>query len=309
MKKIVVGLPVYNGTNYLADAVESILGQTLGDFELFISDNASSDATEDICRDYAKRDGRVLFVRQPHNLGAAGNYNFLVTHSESAYFKWAAHDDILAPTFLEEAVTVLDRRPEIVLASPASTLIDETGKPLAYDPHRGGMIDSTGVCWPQLPEMNDGLSADEASIRFRAVMRKMVMCVEIFGVMRRSALMRTLLQGPFGGADKVLLAQMALLGPFWLGQDVLFYRRCHPGQFSSSPSGSYRAIWFSGRRDTILLHQLRLLAAYWGTVSKTALTPRQRASCIGAIAHRALFRGHQLRRLTGALVGNMEQGR
>lgn len=304
MKAVTVGLPVYNGANYLQSAVESILAQEFGDFELFISDNASTDATEEICRSYASRDKRIRYVRQDRNLGAAGNHNFLVTQSESRYFKWAAHDDVLAPEFLSVTADILDRRPEIVLASPASALIGEAGELLPFHPERGGMIDSAGVCWPPLPERNDGLTSGDPAARFEAVMNKMVMCVEIYGLMRRSALLRTSLQGPFGGADKVVLAQMAMVGPFWLGQQVLLMRRCHAKQFSSSNSGLYRAVWFSGRKDTIFQQQLKLFIAYCRTVSQTDLTLRQKANCLGAIVHRALFRGHQLRRLAGALVGN-----
>ena len=302
MSRITVGLPVYNGSDYLATAIESILAQRYGDFELFISDNASVDATEDICRHYAAKDRRIRYVRRPDNVGAAANFNLLATESESQYFKWAAHDDVLAPGFLEATVRILDRDPAIVLASPASALIDETGELLPYSPERGGMIDRAGVWWPRLPEKNDGLTARDPVVRFEALMLKTVMCLEVFGLMRRSALVRTSLLRPFSGGDKVLLAQMALLGPFWLGQEVLLLRRCHAKQFSAAASGTYRAAWFSGRRDTILQQQIKLLLAYCQTVRKAEMDLGQKASCFRAIARRALFRGHQLRRLTGVLV-------
>jgi hypothetical protein len=79
-------------------------------------------------------------------------------------------------------------------------------------------------------------------------------------------LLGTPLQGGFSGADKVPLAQMALLGPFWLGSEILFHRRCHAKQFSSTASGADRAVWFSGKRDTLLQQQLRQLLAYCRTV-------------------------------------------
>src|SRR5262249_45528439 len=104
MPKVTIGLPVYNGAEYLADAITSILSQTFTDFELLISDNASDDATESICRGFADRDRRVKYVRQKTNIGAAANHNLLVGQSDSPYFKWAAHDDILEPRFLEVAV-------------------------------------------------------------------------------------------------------------------------------------------------------------------------------------------------------------
>lgn len=304
MKKTTIGLPVYNGANYLAAAIDSILAQSCPDFDLLISDNASTDATEDICRAYAGKDRRIRYVRQPRNLGAAANYNLVAQMSETPYFKWAAHDDLLAPGFLAACIDVLDRDPGIVLASPGSILIDETGAPLPFSAERGGMVDSAGVCWPVLPEKNGNLTAADPSLRFQAVMLNMVMCVEIFGVMRRSALLRTLPQGPFSGADKVLLAQMSLLGRFWLGQETLFFRRCHAQQFSAQASGAYRAAWFSGRHDSIFAQQIRLLLAYCSTAWRAELMVSQRCSCLYAIARRALSRGQHWRRLTGAVVGN-----
>ncbi|MEM6891420.1 MAG: glycosyltransferase family 2 protein, partial [Pseudomonadota bacterium] len=76
--RLTIGLPVYNGANYLAEAVTSILSQDFEDFELIISDNASDDDTADICRDFAARDKRVRYERQVVNVGAAPNYNLLL---------------------------------------------------------------------------------------------------------------------------------------------------------------------------------------------------------------------------------------
>ncbi len=304
MSRVTVGLPVYNGSNYLGTAIESILGQTFSDFDLIISDNASTDATEQICREYANQDRRVRYVRQNTNLGAAGNHNVLVRMSETPYFKWAAHDDVLAPGFLATCVEALDQNPAAVLASPASCYIDEKGLVLPYSAERGGVVDRAGVCWPRLPEENDNLMACDPAVRFEAVMLNTVMCVEIFGLMRRTALLRTSLQGPFSGADKVVLAQMSLMGPFWLGKERLFYRRSHDEQFSASSSGAYRAQWFSGRRDSMFIQQIKLLRAYFSALSMADLTIRQRYSCLRAIVRRAVSRGHHWQRLTGVLVGN-----
>lgn len=304
MTKVAIGLPVYNGGEYLAEALASILAQTFGDFELLISDNASDDATEDLCRQYASHDRRIRYVRQTRNIGAAANHNFVVGHSESRFFKWAAHDDLLDPHFLEVSVAALEKQPEAVLASPASDLIDELGEVLPFSNERGGMVDRAGVCWPPLPENNPGLTSTDPAARFHGVMLNMVMCVEIFGVMRREALMRTTLQGPFSGADKVLLAQMALLGPFWLGSDVLFHRRCHPKQFSAASSGAYRAMWFSGQNDSLMRQQIKLLLAYCRSVQMSPLSLEQRFKCFASISLRSLFRGNQVRRLTSGLVGS-----
>ena len=302
MKKIAIGMPVYNGENFLSAAIESILAQTCGDFDLVISDNASTDDTEEICQAYVRKDSRIRYIRQLTNVGAANNYNVLFRMSDSRYFKWAAHDDVLAPGFLEACVRVLDRDGSVVLASPASALIDEADLPLHYSAERGGMIDRSGVCWPALEERNNGLTADDPIVRFAAVLLNMFMCVEIFGLMRRSALLRTSLNGPFCGSDKVLLAEMSLLGRFWLGQDTLFFRRCHAQQLSASTSGSYRATWFSGRRrDSVAVHQVKLLLAYCRALYIAQLTTQQRYDCLRAMFNRTVSRGHNWRRLIAGM--------
>src|SRR5438270_1690210 len=104
MHKVAIGMPVWNGEAFLSEAIESILAQTYGDFELVISDNASTDATAEICRSYAQRDARIRYIRQEKNIGANSNYNGVFRRSSGEYFKWAAHDDVLAPEFIYECV-------------------------------------------------------------------------------------------------------------------------------------------------------------------------------------------------------------
>ena len=92
--RLTVGLPVYNGEKYLAESLDALLGQSYGDFELIISDNASTDATEAICREYAAKDPRITYLRQPANIGATPNHNFVFEQSHTELFKWASYDDL-----------------------------------------------------------------------------------------------------------------------------------------------------------------------------------------------------------------------
>src|SRR5688572_28337892 len=88
-----IGLPVYNGERFLSEALDSLLGQTLADFELIVSDNASTDRTAEICLAYAARDARVRYVRQQTNIGAIRNWNFVARQARGQYFKWASAND------------------------------------------------------------------------------------------------------------------------------------------------------------------------------------------------------------------------
>ncbi|HKJ45099.1 MAG TPA: glycosyltransferase family 2 protein, partial [Balneolales bacterium] len=111
--RVSIGMPVYNGENYIERAISSILAQTYKDFELIISDNASTDKTQEICKMFVGRDNRVRYHRNSKNIGAARNYNIVFRLSRGKYFKWAAHDDELAPAFLEDAVNVLEKNKDV----------------------------------------------------------------------------------------------------------------------------------------------------------------------------------------------------
>ena len=302
MCSVAIGMPVWNGEKFLQEAIESILAQTYGDFALVISDNSSTDATAEICQTYAKSDARINYIRQQTNIGAAANHNEVFRRSSGRYFKWAAHDDVLAPDFLQKCVRVLEEDERSVLCSPATVLINEDGSPVSYSVEQNAMVDRYGRKWPVTPEKNPQLMSAAPADRFAALLLKTTMCLEIFGLTRRSALEKTSLQPRYVGGDKVVLAQLCLLGRFHLLESPLFYRRCHPGQFSAARSGSYQAMWFSGKKDHIFAQQMKLLAGYSQAVLSAELTPEQRYRCLSVICRRAFTRGRPLRRMFFAIV-------
>ena len=124
-----IGLPVYNGGNYIRDVLDSILSN-FNDFELIISDNASTDNTRAICRSYAEKDSRIRYHRNEENLGAAWNFNQVFHLARGKYFQWACHDDVWTSTLLERYVQVLDQMSDVVLCYSKTAYIDEHGKPI-----------------------------------------------------------------------------------------------------------------------------------------------------------------------------------
>ncbi len=129
VNSVTIGMPVYNGADTLSVALDSLLGQTFRDVTIVISDNASTDGTEAIGRDYAARDPRVRYVRQAVNLGAAMNYRFVLFEARTPYFMWAAADDLWAPNFVETHLAVLERDPGVVM-SQSRVLFVADGRPL-----------------------------------------------------------------------------------------------------------------------------------------------------------------------------------
>ena len=135
-----------NGESFLAQALDSLLAQTFHDFEIVISDNASTDRTPEICRAYARRDPRVRYVCNQRNLGAVANFNRVFELSTAPLFKWAAHDDLHLETYLESCIRLLDDDPDVVLAHCESAFIDETGELFPFIHETGSYVDpKTGV--------------------------------------------------------------------------------------------------------------------------------------------------------------------
>jgi glycosyltransferase involved in cell wall biosynthesis len=224
--RLSIGLPVYNGERFLAEALDCLLAQTFQDFEIIISDNASTDRTSEICRDYTRADRRVRYVRNQRNLGAIANCNRVFELSTAPLFKWAAHDDLYREGYLESCVRLLDRNPDVILAHSNTILIDENGEPFAFDRETGCYIDpKTGVLQrPDSPAIGDSAVAVE---RFWQVLAHARWGTLVFGVIRRQFLQQTHLLPNFAGGDRAVLAELALLGRFQSSRERLFLKRFH----------------------------------------------------------------------------------
>ena len=269
--RLTVGLPVYNGEKYLSEALEALLGQTYENFELIISDNASTDGTADICRRYARQDSRIRYVRQPRNIGLAPNHNFVVEQGRGELFKWASSDDVYARKYLERCVEALDKYPKVALAHSWSVIIDSSGtvtKQVGY---------TVATAAPRAPErfrsmLFDGWGDDTG------------------GVIRTDILRRTPLHGSYHFADRTLTTELALYGPFYHVPDRLFFRREHQEQAERAyPTVRGRCTVLDPRRGNQLHHPVvRLYAEYvWSYVAairRAPLSAADRQECYRHLA-------------------------
>jgi glycosyltransferase involved in cell wall biosynthesis len=206
-----IGIPVYNGERDLARALDAMLAQDLEDFELIISDNASEDGTGDIARQYAARDRRVRYYRSQQNRGLVWNFNRVFELAAGKYFKWTAHDDWHPPQTLRVCTEVLEDDPTAVLCATAVAIMDDEGEVFAE--------------WH--PSVDLRLPAPH--VRFHRLIWSLGETHPLFAVMRSDALRRTrfspqLYRG-FLGADRVLLAELALTGSMPQLSEVLHYYR------------------------------------------------------------------------------------
>lgn len=263
-----IGMPVYNGANYLAEALDALLAQSFADFELVISDNASTDATEEICRGYAARDRRISYHRAEQNRGAAWNFNRVFALARSPYFKWAAHDDLCAPTMLARCVEALNRAPEIVLAYPRAHMLDPQGQPA------------------QPYDINLRTDSPRPSVRFHDLVCISHLCYQVFGLIRADALRQTILIGSFVSSDKVLLAQLGLLGPFYEIPEYLFFPRRHALQSGTAhPARRARIAWFdTAKAGRLVFPSWRMFGEYAGSIGRAPISPAEKARCARHLA-------------------------
>ena len=260
--KISIGLPVYNGERYLEKCIKSILLQSLEDFELIISDNASTDRTREIYLAAAEGDRRIRHYRNDRNLGAARNYNLCYAQARGEYFKWHAHDDLLEPTYLEKCVAALDANPDAVLCQSLVGLIDAKGRDAGV---------YQGIVGSDVPQ---------PSRRFASVILRANMACEIFGVVRRSAMAGTPLHGTYHGSDTVFLAAMALRGPILKVDEPLFLNRAHPDRYSEGTLFEERSNWYCTDGSAPRAAQLAQYRDYFPLVKELRDVP-QRLRCYG----------------------------
>ena len=288
--QVSIGMPVYNAERYLPDALGSLQAQSYDDFELLIADNASTDATEDICRSYAAGDDRIQYVRQRHNLGAIANFNEVFRLTGGRYFKWAAHDDVCAPEFLARCVEVLDTDPSVVLACPRIAGIDEDGRPTEYISIPGpgqGQVRGKGL------ETDSAVSTavTDPTLRWRWMMRNLWWTPHLYGLIRSDALALTKLHPPHYMGDHILLAELALHGRFSEIPEELLLMRIHVGKTSNVRGPRQRLVLAKPNQvRTSWLVPFRLMMVYperviahAGSVARAPLTPRQRLACYAEI--------------------------
>jgi glycosyltransferase involved in cell wall biosynthesis len=251
MPRVSIAIPTYNCERYIAQSVESLLGQTYGDFELVISDNASTDGTEQVCRKYVRLDARVRYVRRTDNIGGPGNFRYVYSLCSGEYHKWSTADDYWDSTFLAKAVALLDSRPDNVLCYPKTRLINAQGS--------------------TLEDYEDNLDLQEESPRdrFLRLMHTIGLCNAHLGLIRREAMNRTRLIGPELASDVHFLAELALMGKFALLPEQLFFRRFHEQSSSWNRDNveHQRKYYNPGSKRSSVFHtwkkHRRLISSVW----------------------------------------------
>ncbi len=258
-----IGLPVFNGERFLGEAVESLLHQTYRNIELIISDNASTDATPEICQRYAAEDDRVRYSRLPENIGGVPNANRAFSLATGTYYMLAADDDVWQPTYVEQCVRCLERDPGTVLVCSEMAIIDETGtiRRQMKSPHTA---DSQRPA-ERLSEFTNTFTITDAS----------------YGVTRADTMRRTPLFVIHPGHDRILLAELALWGRIVRLPEYLYMRREHTGRsVQAYPTLRERYAWLSpnhaGRR---VFPHWAYLRGFASAVARVPMNLRNKMAC------------------------------
>ena len=251
--KVSIGMPVYNGEPFIREALDSLLAQTFTDFELIISDNASTDKTEQICREYAAKDKRIRYIRQEINRGAAANFQYVLDEAVGEYFMWAAADDLWDSEFILKLIPLVERE-NIVLAFSGWVEIDENNNQKIFSNQIFLNLDYSSPCFfiykkSLIKYIFQNWNTGKVNI--------------IYGLIKRSLLVKSNAikkWGDFGFAgDHYIMIELLKYGDIKLSKDYLFYKRSHSqnsGTTLSSKKSERRSIYIimMGVLNSIYLH-------------------------------------------------------
>ncbi len=257
-------MPVYNGENYLREAITSLLAQTFTDFELIISDNASTDATQAICEEFAAQDSRIRYFRGEQNHGASWNHSFVIDKARAPLFKLAAHDDVCLPTQLERCVAALDANPKAQLAYTQTLMMHGDQSSMTF--YRDDVE----------------LSVDNPAIRYGDLIHAAPPAFPIFGVVRTQALRSIPGFEAYKASDRVVLIRLALMHPFIFIEEPLFQYRWHDSNASNlmaSGSGFY-TWWNPTAGQGRVFPECRLMYEHLRSLFLVSLSWSERRACL-----------------------------
>ncbi|MEJ7861513.1 MAG: glycosyltransferase [Pyrinomonadaceae bacterium] len=202
-----IGMPVYNGAKFIREALDSLLSQDYSDFELIISDNASTDETAKICEKYAAKDSRIFYSRMEENIGAVRNFDRVLRLAKGKYFMWAAHDDIWHKSFISLCLTKLQSDPQAVICYCHSQTITSEGQPA------------------EEPLTNVECIADSISERWARLHRHWKIHAVIYGLMQREIAIQTRPILAMNCSDLVFVSEMVIYGKILIVEKVMHWKR------------------------------------------------------------------------------------
>ncbi len=257
-----IGLPVYNGARFLNEAVASLLAQDYSPLELIISDNASTDATETICREWAAKDNRVRCIRHAATINGEENFNATLAAARGEFFMWAADDDLWEPTFVRTLVPLLQRNPAAVLAfCDFNDFEQDSTKGRRYS-LRSLPSPSRFMRLRRYLRLRE--SDGKANLIYALVRRETITAIGGFKIWGRG----------LWGIDMLVVLRLLAEGDLVLSPELLFHKRITPPRTGvSGPVGSH-SLFFEARGK--LRDKLGFFAGCGNVLRDARLTARER---------------------------------
>lgn len=254
--RMVVSVPVYNEGAYVLETLESLAAQTHSDFLVLVADNASTDRTGEICREFCMRDSRFHYVRHERNVGASANFRYCFEHTSSEFFMWLGGHDVLAPEFLAEAYARMQDDDRISLVFSRTQWIDDTGRVLVQT-NGGNYV------------FAEPLAPHE---RYLKLLHALDRCEAVNQLIRRSFI--DLDFRPVVSADLAFLCHLAAHGPFARIEKPLYIRR----EIRQRDTTAMERM--TGVKSVAQYHQLAELFVHSITTHRT-IAPEQKLELIG----------------------------
>lgn len=279
--RLSIGVPVYNGADFIEEAIRSHLDQDFENFELVVSDNCSDDATPEIVQELAAQDSRVTYTRNDTNIGGPANFNRLFRLTSGDLFRWAAADDRIEPGYLSKVVELFDD-PSLVVGHSNAVLIDPASEPMLE--MEQGYLGGDGYLEAITltpPPGDDRFESAHPHQRIDAVINNNHRNFYIFGIMRRSTMMQTRLHGSFYGGDRTLLVELAMRGRLQKVDEPLFASRSH-AKNSGRNGLNFEELKQHGAADLSFASQV--MKGYVNAIRNAGVDRKEELRCLAVVA-------------------------
>lgn len=222
--KISIGLPVFNGEKFLRKRIDSILNQTYSNFELIISDNASTDKTRLICEEYTRKDSRIKYFRQKKNMGATWNWNFVLKQAKCRYFFWAMVDDLINAQFLEKNLEFLLTKSNYVASVSKLELFGEETDYVKINSYDGIFKKNWKKIRRHFRKTNISSFTGIYEKKIKDYLKKDKLNVCTFAIFKTNVLRKCLIDKKFVGNDKAMILKVLKYGDINVIDQILMYK-------------------------------------------------------------------------------------
>jgi glycosyltransferase involved in cell wall biosynthesis len=281
-------LPVRNGAQRVEEVVWSVLAQDHERIELVISDNASTDDTEEVCRELARKDPRIVYHRHAVNVGLLNNFMAAMKLSKGTFFRWVGDDDWLAPDCVSRSLEAFAEDDRRILVTTRVAYTAPDGVTRTDDRYDGSR-----------------LASPDPIVRFTEILRLLnesaLLVDPLYGLVRRSPVAaiprRNMLK-----EDEVFAAKLALAGPWGHVPEVLAHRNTKLERIGDIARRLGVPSWQARMSSTL---QCREILRWLPSAGLTADQQRRARAAVGRMYLRRQRRtyAHRSRKLASMAAG------